>query len=485
MTQKIKNKQINIATPFDFNNQRLYNLASPTGSTDATNKEYVDSNAINYSLGTGLYSGGIVTIDDNTHFSITSGVGYIVDSITKYAIIVKFTAKSGVTLMDIGETDITVSIAIDINGDVFQQVPVFTPIQRRNYIVLGELFVNPLTQNLSAVWYRPVFSWDTSTIVDCEYLAKCKSIIGNSISPNGSNLLLDVSSGEMQGYSINAINSFTNPNYMTFTGETAFSFITSFHNGTEWVFQTEINQIEPQYYSNGSTSLQSVANNKWSIRLLMRGAITGKLYLSYPTHPSVYNDSSTAKADLINLIYLIPDELSTVVVPCMFLIVRGAAIDLSITTDAVFVPVQAINFTAGASASVLAYDVVFDNSGSTNLVSVDAQNVINEINNKIENLNYSSDVNMVANSGVSGIYLACNTGITAEPATRVGVFLNSIEVPVGNGTTSEVCYFSSDSGVTAKAWNNITLGDHLYWNGSIAPFQLETTDGLSFEYLII
>jgi hypothetical protein len=116
--------------------------------------------------------------------------------------------------------------------------------------------------------------------------------------------------------------------------------------------------------------------------------------------------------------------------------------------------------------------------------STDATNK-SYVDSKTENLNYSSDVNMVANSGISGTYLACNTGITAIPATRVRVFLNSIEINVGNGTTSADCYFSSDSGVTAKVWDNITLGDYLYWNGGYAPFQLEATDGFTFEYLIL
>jgi hypothetical protein len=107
------------------------------------------------------------------------------------------------------------------------------------------------------------------------------------------------------------------------------------------------------------------------------------------------------------------------------------------------------------------------------------------VDSKTANLNYSTDVNMAANSGVSGTYLACNTGITATPATRIKVYLNSIEILVGNGTTSADCYFSANSGVTAKTWTNVALGDYLYWNGSYAPFQLESTDGFSFDYLVL
>jgi hypothetical protein len=34
---KIKNKSIEVTTPFDINNQRLINVGTPTGSTDGVN----------------------------------------------------------------------------------------------------------------------------------------------------------------------------------------------------------------------------------------------------------------------------------------------------------------------------------------------------------------------------------------------------------------------------------------------------------------
>jgi hypothetical protein len=40
---KIKNKQISITSDFDFNSQKIINLANPVGDNDAVNKAYVDS----------------------------------------------------------------------------------------------------------------------------------------------------------------------------------------------------------------------------------------------------------------------------------------------------------------------------------------------------------------------------------------------------------------------------------------------------------
>jgi hypothetical protein len=310
------------------------------------------------------------------------------------------------------------------------------------------------------------------------------NIAGNTISSSGSSLMMNVSSGVMCGYSINAGRSCYDPNTSTFLSENAFNFTTCFHNGTEWIYQSSGNTITPGLYSNGTSTLQTVASNKWSVRLIMRGALNGTMWISYPTQGSYYNHSDSAIADLENLFITIPDELFGNVLACAFLIVRGGATDLSTTSDGVFIPVKSMTIAAGGSMTILATDVVFDNSTTTNLTSINTQDALVEINDKIENLNYSSNnKDMPANSGVSGNYLATNTSITDIPRTMVRVTVNSIEIIVGNGVKTNWCYFSGDGGTTAKTYANITQGDSLYWCGDVAPYQLETNDTITFIYM--
>jgi hypothetical protein len=485
MSQKIKNKQFEVISDFDFNINRLINLANPIDSTDAVTKEYVDDNAINYSIGTGLFSGCNVTIDDDTHFSVSSGICYFVDPVTKQSGRLIFTGETYIPLITIGPTDITISIGILPNGTVFQQIPVFSSYQRRIIICLGELMVDPFTQLLSRVRFRPVFSWDASTYVDSAMNEGINNIAGNTISVSGSSLMMNVSSGKMYGYSINAVRSYYDPNTSSFLSENVFNFITCFHNGTEWVYQSSGNTIIPGLYSNGTSSLQTVPNNKWSVRLIMRGALNGNMWISYPTQSNYYNDSNTAIADLENLFVTVPDELFGNVLPCAFLIVRGTATNLSNITDGVLVPVKSMTITAGGSMAVLATDVVFDNSTTTNLTSINTQDALVEINDKIENLNYSSNnKDMSANSGVSGNYLATNITIIDIPRTMVRVEVNSIEIIVGNGVKTNWCYFSGDNGITARTYTNVTQGDSLYWCGDVAPYQLESNDTITFIYMI-
>jgi hypothetical protein len=64
----------------------------------------------------------------------------------------------------------------------------------------------------------------------------------------------------------------------------------------------------------------------------------------------------------------------------------------------------------------------------------------------------------------------------------VAVRINGIGVQVGDGNKTKSCYFSADGGTTARAFSAIVAGDRLYWNGSIAGYQLDTSDTIDFIY---
>lgn len=96
--------------------------------------------------------------------------------------------------------------------------------------------------------------------------------------------------------------------------------------------------------------------------------------------------------------------------------------------------------------------------------------------------------NMSARATTANFQSACDTSIVQTPAADglVVIFLNGVAQRLGNGTRSGCdCYFSADSGTTARVIPNIQAGDFLYWVGSTAGFELETTDLLSFDYQVI
>lgn len=103
-----------------------------------------------------------------------------------------------------------------------------------------------------------------------------------------------------------------------------------------------------------------------------------------------------------------------------------------------------------------------------------------------ENVYSRANLNMVANITVNDGDLAVDTAILDKPvsASFVKVFVNGVEVNSGGKVYPYDCYFSNDGGVTARQLGDEKQGDKLYWNGSIAGYQLDTVDLIDFNYLI-
>lgn len=93
---------------------------------------------------------------------------------------------------------------------------------------------------------------------------------------------------------------------------------------------------------------------------------------------------------------------------------------------------------------------------------------------------------MAASVTTTDFQQATATTIAGTPAgdAYVRVAVNGLGVILGDGVKTKECYFSSDSGSTAKTIANIASGDILYWVGSVAGYQLAVTDIIDFEYAV-
>jgi hypothetical protein len=94
----------------------------------------------------------------------------------------------------------------------------------------------------------------------------------------------------------------------------------------------------------------------------------------------------------------------------------------------------------------------------------------------------SYNKSMPALATVSNGDLACLTAIQLDPIGHVEVLVNGLGVALGDGTPNSGCYFSNDGGATARQINDITAGDLLYWNGTIAGYQLSAGWRIDFNY---
>jgi|13_taG_2_1085334.scaffolds.fasta_scaffold00160_8 hypothetical protein len=75
------------------------------------------------------------------------------------------------------------------------------------------------------------------------------------------------------------------------------------------------------------------------------------------------------------------------------------------------------------------------------------------------------------------------TGISIDnvPEGMVQVFLNGSLQELKGDKTGD-CFFSANGGTTAVTLSNIAATNTLHWNGSIAGYQLDTTDKLTLVY---
>lgn len=95
----------------------------------------------------------------------------------------------------------------------------------------------------------------------------------------------------------------------------------------------------------------------------------------------------------------------------------------------------------------------------------------------------ASNKAMTAALTAADFALACATAIAATPAgDYVRAFVNGLAVELGDGVRTKDCYFSADGGATARAISAIAAGDHLYWVGSVAGYELATTDRIDLDY---
>ena len=107
------------------------------------------------------------------------------------------------------------------------------------------------------------------------------------------------------------------------------------------------------------------------------------------------------------------------------------------------------------------------------------------ISNNGGSLSYTNN-DMVVLTVTGDSALACITGILSTPlsGSSIVVFINGVNVSVGDGNKNSDCYFSKDGGVTAKSLSGLEYGDLIYWNSSISGYGLDSSvDKISFLYI--
>lgn len=545
MVNKIKNKQLIISSPFDINSQRLINVANPTGNTDAANKYYVDA-AFNevFSI-TGEPTGFPMDTQDTSTLMVSGNTISITPSGTSFYYYIKGTkyTSTGDTLT-ITPTEGIHYYYCD-NTSNLRETLIFTKDLFYEYAYTAVLYWD--STNSRVIYFadeRHGYIMDAETHSYLHQAFGTQYVSGLAIStvnPVDSSGDLDgdaqiyIENGRIRDEDIliNIINNdpqtlspilsipvyyregTTNwrrqdetlfPIITGGTGRMAYNSIsggiwgqTMIDNndfGNTHIFAT--NDIyNPIVAIQGQASYQSLASVRIGandeINNLVTGGLTFQEFTPIATiiFETSNNHDNTVKSKIVSTDegtdYI--DWRGTKISPGSSVSSHSSLSDLSSDDHLQYA------LLAGRLGDILHIDTI---SGYTNgTVSfannrlIDIQTPINDndasnklyVDNTVDSLKFSeSDINLPGLTGTS-IYLATNTTVQNIPVTNVRVNINSFEVNVGNGVTLADCFFSDDGGSTAKTYDNISQGDSLYWNGNVAPFQIDTTDEIDFIYL--
>jgi len=98
-------------------------------------------------------------------------------------------------------------------------------------------------------------------------------------------------------------------------------------------------------------------------------------------------------------------------------------------------------------------------------------------------VNTSTDLNKTSNvTANDGDSTGINITYTPFDDSVVTIKVNGMEINLGDGVKTEASYFSNDGGTSARLIADIEAGDTLYWNGSIAGYELDATDDIDVGY---
>jgi hypothetical protein len=172
-----------------------------------------------------------INLADNTLFDVAAGQAVFVDTYTNpdspAVEIVDIAAQSGISVPDIA-TRLTTWVYLDSDGNILQRADSLNTEEVREFAELGVLVHTDLA-TLNAV--DSIVNWTQDADLKINDLSVAtgtrRTISGNEITPNGSNLKIDRSAGKTYGLGINYAINKKDPNFLQTSGETALTFLTA------------------------------------------------------------------------------------------------------------------------------------------------------------------------------------------------------------------------------------------------------------------
>ena len=329
--------------------------------TSESIKAYVDASAgggVVVSEATGVLTGGVLSTGTAaTEYSISDGTGQVIaadGTVTP----VSWTGKTNITPVALLTANISF-VGITSAGAVIESTAAFTNLELRTIIQLGvAVHVNRTT--VDAVNNEQHISYNTNCqLNDLTDAIGFFNVSGNIISPNGANLNIDKSAGDMYGVGVNYAVDVNNPNVLTLAILTAATFQYRFSDGSNGVTGTA---VDPDNLDDGAGGLTPLGGNKWSVQ---RAYSFTSNNLKLQRGQIQYGSKDKAIAGITSGSFVTEPSIAANGLLRGFLVIKEGTTNLSDTGKAVFV--EATRFQAaaggiGSTASTL--QEVYDNSAA-------------------------------------------------------------------------------------------------------------------------
>lgn len=317
----------------------------------------------------GLKTGGVLSINPSGNtFDVTAGTGVIVEmSDPSNPVVTDISWNTQTNIAIANPTAISTVVTIDKNGTI-GQIPSTskTDIVNNNTdkIILGTfqhqgtLVINSINNQTANIITSP-----SHAITDLSIAVGPIVLSGNGLSALSGTLSFQKSEGYFHYIGLNYKDDPEHPSIKLISSQSPVVMINAYQNGTGgFSINAPTNLLDVGKWDDGSGTLATLGTNEYaSWRFYMAGS--GQIFGLYPqTKYSTLND---AKLNLLTESVTIAEELGTTAL-IGYIIVRGGAVDLGDSNDALFF-VGTNN--ASVATSVVSLQAAYNNSEEPELVT--------------------------------------------------------------------------------------------------------------------
>jgi len=313
-----------------------------------------DSLSKKLNLPTGFLQGLQLSINaDPTKYNIAAGY-YVVTDFTNLAQpVVKIIAYPGATGLSpayLASANSTY-IALDKNMNVVSSVSPFTDADRRTLAIIGNVVhSNNTTINVTNEIKAPIVAIGNQ-LHDFMKAIGFLNESGNIYAPNGANLQINKSVGDIFGMGINSAD-YLKPHKLTIPAQTGLTFAYRLQGGTQYA--NTVN-IDPNNYDNGNVLTSMPVGSRWQIQRinLFQSGLTRVQY-----GQTVYTSFNAAVIALPTQSFVTEQNIADNSIFRCYLIVQQGTTDLASAVaggTAQFIPVDKFGNVIGNGSVALTY----------------------------------------------------------------------------------------------------------------------------------